>query len=418
MRVPREVWWIAGACLVALGAGLLLRSSRQAAKERVIPTATSYSSDPYGLRALYLTLGELGYEPQRSRTPLVAAALRGRGTLLVVNPFPVPLSSREWEDLYAWVARGNTLVLAGWGWPEFLEQFPLQGIEDKEKEPVAYAHPTQPSYLCQGVGAMAVHSNERLKLGERQRPPPQRQRDEEKEGPGWPLGAAPERATKMDDAIARAVPVIGDGNGAVVSYALVGAGRVVTLAEAWPLSNAGIGRADNLRFVLNAIGPAGAPVLFDEYHHGYQDQLAWRLLPLAAKLGLAQIVLGLLVVAYARGKRLGPVVPLDRGSRQRTEFLQTMTVALQRGHATHLALRAAYAAALDQLYARTGMLPGADADTLTRAASPDRKDAADRLAAALEAVRGAAEGDGALSEPRAMSLVRRLDKAMAAGRGI
>ncbi len=31
--------------------------------------------------------------------------------------------------------------------------------------------------------------------------------------------------------------------------------------------------------VLNAIGARG-PVLFDEYHHGYRDQLAWGLLPL------------------------------------------------------------------------------------------------------------------------------------------
>ena len=413
MKIPREIWWIVGAALVALIAGSLLRSTRQAAEQRVLPTATSYSSAPFGLRALYLAVGQLGYETRRTRAPLVSAALADRGTLVVADPAPVPLSEREWKDLQSWVRRGNTLVLAG------EDEMPLfdpstADADEKPERPVTYAHPTQPGRLTSGVGALAIRSDRRLDLdrGGKARGRHAGKSSDDEELPWFAMAGSAD----MDEALATAVEVIGDESGAVVGYARLGAGGLAVLASAWPLSNEGIGRADNFRLVLNAIGTRG-PVLFDEYHHGYRDQLAWGLLPLPLKLALSQLAIGLLVAAYARGRRLGPVVPLEPSSRQRTEFLQTMTAALQRGHATRLALRTAYECALNLLYTRTGLPRDAATELLARAIAPDRPDAVAQLSATLALVQRTLARDAPPSEAQAMSLVRRLDEAVAAARG-
>jgi hypothetical protein len=415
MKTPREIWWIVGAALVALIAGSLLTRTRQAAEQRVLPTATSYSSAPFGLRALYLALGQLGYETRRLRAPLVSAALPERGTLVVADPAPAPVSEREWKDLQSWVRRGNTLVLAGEG--EMLLFGPSGTDADELPEaPVSYAHPTQPGHFTSGVRALAIRSDRRLELGGgapiRGRRGGNRDEDEE-----LPWFATP-GAADMDEALAAAVEVIGDESGAVVGYARLGAGRLIMLASAWPLSNQGIGRADNFRLVLNLIGARGGPVVFDEYHHGYRDQLAWGLLPLPLKLALSQLVLGLLVAAYARGRRLGPVVPLEPSSRQRTEFLQTMTVALQRGHATRLALRTAYESALNLLHARTGLPRDVAVEVLARGIAADRPDSAAQLSATLALVHRVLAREAPPSETLAISLVRRLDEAVEAARGL
>jgi hypothetical protein len=220
------------------------------------------------------------------------------------------------------------------------------------------------------------------------------------------------------------VEVIGDEAGPVVAYARVGRGQVVLMASAWPLSNEGIRRAGNLRFALNAIGETRTPIYFDEYHHGYQDRLAWGLLPGAAKLAVCQLVLGLLIAAYGRGRRLGPVMPLDRGVRERTEFLQTMTAALQGGRATRYSLRTAYEMTRDELESRTGLPREAPVEVLVKAAASGLRGPraaggpAARLEAALSEVERVLAGESAPSEAAAMSLVRRLDEAVAATKGM
>jgi hypothetical protein len=415
MKMPREIWWIVGAALVALIAGSLLTRTRRAGEQRVLPTATSYSSAPFGLRALYLALGQVGYETRRLRAPLVSAALPERGTLVVADPAPVSLSEREWKDLQSWVRRGNTLVLAGEGEMALFEPSGTEADEMPEA-PVSYVHPTQPGHLTSGVRAFAIRSDRRFELGGGGRIPGRRGGNgHEEEGLPWLATAG---AADMEEALAEAVEVIGDESGAVVGYARRGAGRLVVLASTWPLSNEGIGRADNFRLALNLIGARGGPVVFDEYHHGYRDQLAWGLLPLPVKLALSQLVLGLLVAAYARGRRLGPVVPLEPSSRQRTEFLQTMTAALQRGHATRLALRTAYESALSLLQARTGLPREAAVEVLARGIAPDRPDSAAQLSATLALVQRVLAREAPPSEAVAISLVRRLDEAVEAARGV
>jgi len=413
MRVPREVWWIAGLTLVVIALATALHAKPQGTEKQGMPNRTTYSAAPYGLKALYLTLTELGYETKRLRTPLTKAGLPEHGILWVVDP--MPLTEGEWEDVRRWVEAGNALILAGGLALPNLEGA-LEAMQGWfEEAPLTYARATQPSYLVAGVRVVALRSEVRIKPFDAG-PGAKATRDDEKE---IEFGGWSGRSEALDRALSQAAPVMADKKGAVVAQARPGKGRVVLLASSWMLSNEAIAEADNLLLALNAAGaPDAGAVYFDEYHHGYRDALSWTLLPLAVKLALAQTVLGLLLVVYARSRRLGPVVPLDRGGRQRSEFLGTMTTVLRKGHATRLAVSTAYEAARQRLGAQTGLSQEVDDSVLAEAASRGNPGAVERLAAALAAARGALGAEGKLAEARAAALIRQLDDAMAEARRI
>ena len=96
------------------------------------------------------------------------------------------------------------------------------------------------------------------------------------------------------------------------------------------------------------------PILFDEYHHGFAENLAWALTPTWSRWALAQFLVAFGVLVYARSRRFGRVVPLLRESRERNEFLTTMTALLRQGEASRLAVRTAYEAAQQRAAERVG----------------------------------------------------------------
>ena len=65
MRIPREVWWIAGLTTVTAVSVGLLGVGQQARSERARFVRTTYTTSEFGLRALYLTLDGLGYQVRR-----------------------------------------------------------------------------------------------------------------------------------------------------------------------------------------------------------------------------------------------------------------------------------------------------------------------------------------------------------------
>ncbi len=413
MKVPREVWWIAGLTLFVIVLVTVLQLRPQGTEQEGMPNRTSYSAAPYGLKALYLTLGELGYETKRLRMPLSKVSLPERGTLWIVDP--MPLTVREWEDLRRWVERGNTLILAGGLALPNLESA-LEAMQGwLEEAPLSHARTTQPSYLTRGVRVVTLRSEVRIETFRVGASKKERKREEE----GFLFNGGMGRSEALDKALAQAAPVMADDQGAVVAQARLGRGRVVLLASSWMLCNEALDEADNLELALNAVGPSdNGPVYFDEYHHGYREAVSWTLLPLPVKLALAQILFGLLLVVYARSRRLGPVVPLDRTVRQRSEFLGTMTTVLRKGHATRLAVRTAYEVALERLRSQTNLPPEVEDRVLAQAAGRGDAEVTEKLAGALAASRAAAEDDGKLAEARAEALVRQLDEAMAAVRRI
>ncbi len=416
MKVPREAWWLGGAAILMMLIALSMGNREAQQSQQVSYQRTTYNSSPDGLRALYLTLKELGYDSRRMLIPFGRATMPTRGTLVVVQPDAfVPITGRELTALQRWAAKGHTVILAGaWLMADTADDFPVSSDLVREP-PLTYAKVLEPTYLAAGVKRLAVRGRHRIETPRSGRASKQKR---EHEGFARRVTRGFYRA-QISDALSTAVPLLGDDKGTVVAYARVGAGRVILLCSPWSLCNEGIATADNLIFFLNAIGrPQEGPVYFDEYHHGYRKNLAWAFMPVPLKIALGNLLLGLALLLYGRSRRLGAPVPADRATRDRSEFLGTMTALLRKGRATRLALRTAYETALQQLRLELGQDAAASVADLARAAARIHNDAGDRLGTALQRCRGALDAPGALSEAQAMALVRELDAATALVRQI
>ena len=88
---------------------------------------------------------------------------------------------------------------------------------------------------------------------------------------------------------------------------------MIALADPLELCNGYLERADNGRFLADLLGlvPAGAPVVFDEYHHGLTASditpAAWILTPWGA--ALLWLIVAIFFGLLLRGRRFGPLVP-------------------------------------------------------------------------------------------------------------
>jgi hypothetical protein len=115
------------------------------------------------------------------------------------------------------------------------------------------------------------------------------------------------------DAAAEQVPFLRTSNGFVVGYLeRIAAGSVVALADPLVLCNGYLDKNDNGRLLADLLGLAGpgAPVLFDEYHHGlilsdFTPQ-AWLLTPWGA--GLLWLLVAVFVGLVLRGRSFGPLI--------------------------------------------------------------------------------------------------------------
>lgn len=105
--------------------------------------------------------------------------------------------------------------------------------------------------------------------------------------------------------------------------------NVVLLADASPLQNARLARADNAAFALDLAGPG--PLVFAESAHGYGTARGLAALPGAAKGALAILLVAALLLLLARGRRFGPVEP---GARPlpppRAAYVDALGAALER----------------------------------------------------------------------------------------
>ncbi|HYL72257.1 MAG TPA: DUF4350 domain-containing protein [Candidatus Dormibacteraeota bacterium] len=92
----------------------------------------------------------------------------------------------------------------------------------------------------------------------------------------------------------------------------VGSGTVIVLADPLELCNGYLDKADNGRFLADLLGlaPSGAPVAFDEYHHGLTAgdvaPAAWLLTPWG--IALLWLVVAVFFGLLLRGRRFGPLV--------------------------------------------------------------------------------------------------------------
>jgi hypothetical protein len=135
------------------------------------------------------------------------------------------------------------------------------------------------------------------------------------------------------------VPLLANQRGVVATYSTYGKGEVIAISAPRLFSNAHLRDGDNAAFAYNAIAGHG-PVAFDEYVHGYDDNLSmWSVLPRPMKIAL-YIVLGIVLLAVLGAAiPFAPTVPLEPpDERDSSAYLDAMAALLRRANAAREAI--------------------------------------------------------------------------------
>jgi hypothetical protein len=140
----------------------------------------------------------------------------------------------------------------------------------------------------------------------------------------------------------------------------VGVGRVYVFADPLVLCNGYLGRSDNGLMLADLLGSvdAGAPVAFDEYHHGLTvadfGPQSWLATPWGA--GLLWLVVAVFFGLLLRGRRFGPLVPRPAEVvRSDAEWSVAVGELLRRSSARSVALGLLAAATERAVALRTGL---------------------------------------------------------------
>ena len=172
-------------------------------------------------------------------------------------------------------------------------------------------------------------------------------------------------------------PLLANARGVVATRSAYGKGEVVAVTAPSLFANAHVGERDNATFAYDAIAGHG-PIAFDEYVHGYDDDMTfWQALPVPVR-GALVLVAAVVVLALA-GANLpfAPPVPLEPpDERDTSAYLRSMAALMRRARAASAAIAAVCA------------------DARRRARGKGDRDAAislaelDRLAAVAPSLRG------------------------------
>jgi hypothetical protein len=163
--------------------------------------------------------------------------------------------------------------------------------------------------------------------------------------------------------------LVGAADRALLTQEHVGAGDIAYLADASPLENAYLANADNAAFALELAGDTGRPVVFAEGVHGFDAHRGLSAVPGAWKLALILLAVAALAFVWSRARRFGPP---DRNARElppaRAEYVDALSVSLERTRAPAAALAPAQRWARERLASRAGLGPAPGDEALARAA--------------------------------------------------
>ncbi len=297
---------------------------------------TTYSSRSGGARAAYLLLLDLQYPVHRWEQPPNYLPKQGTGTLLILAEPSQGPSEPERQALRAFLRSGGRILFCGASIHSFFAEadlVPTPFPEWKEFEPAL------PSSLSPGAQKIVMR----------------------------PTGYW-RRTTSAQLAL------YGDRtNAAVVSWQM-GAGELIWWAGATPLTNAGIARADNLRFFLNSIGRIASPsnIYWDEYFHGQQGSLWSYVQQTPIAWAVLQLAIAAAFVLFTFSRRSGPEMAPALVSRlSPLEFVDTMGGLYQRAGAASVPVGTSYRHLRSSLTRRLG-LPAITTDEALAAAAGDR----------------------------------------------
>jgi len=272
----------AGIVFVLLIAGAAFFGGEPGEKVEV---PSSYSTASGGAKAAYLLLTESGYKVQRWERQLID--LPKEATLVLADP-QEGLTGEERESLKNFLWGGGRIIATGMFAGTFLpenESVPnaLLGMTWKKVSAVA------PSAITRAAPQITISPQAR-----------------------WP-------------SYSPAYPLYGDGDDVVVVKYPYGSGEVVWWAAATPLTNAGLKEPGNLEFLLASLGDTRAPILWDEYIHGYRETLGSSVGHSPVKWLLLQLGLVGFAILATFSRRSGPVsAPVTDVRLSPLEFVQTL----------------------------------------------------------------------------------------------
>ena len=328
-----------GALLVALLHGLLAPPEKTGG---IRQQPSTFFNVGYGAKAAYDVLDELKYRVTRLRRRISADSLRGMGVLFLLRP-DEGLAREEVVALEDWVGQGHALILVPGVAPRALTIRADRSHDDlldgwfNWNDAPAPAKPTDAFSPAQRVATLRkVESGHPLTAGITELAVPEGRRFDTK---------SPFRR-HLEDAAPRVFWK--DSQGIVGLQTRSGNGMVIALADEYPLTNIGIGEADNGLLLANIVremsGRYPGKVAFDEFHLGFAERdvapvaifklLAsgpWRWAAVQAAL------IGVLAL-FARSVRFGaPQDVVRKPRRQQREFAEAAGRLFDEAGATSLA---------------------------------------------------------------------------------
>jgi hypothetical protein len=245
------------------------------------PPESSYATSPSGVAAWAELLTRAGHPVGQVRRTVAGSELAGASTLIVLGASEMtPAATRSLERF---LRRGGRLVVGG----------------------------GQPARVMAALLGSA---------------------------PGW-SPAGPRRFAVADSALPGVTNIVTLGRGSfagapgLLVTRRLGRGQLDVLADASPLENQLLARADNAQLALDLAGPSRRPVAFDEALHGYGQATGLAAIPARWWLTFAGLALAGGAWAVARGKRLGPPEsPAPPAAPPRSDYVAAMTATLLRAH--------------------------------------------------------------------------------------
>jgi hypothetical protein len=347
-------WVVLAVLSLAIAATAYLLQPRQDSPEH---SSTSDAANGTSAAVLFAqAMGHPTVEVAGSFTPPSPS-----GLMFVFTPTS-PYTSDEADRTAAWVRSGGVLVYASeQGDPELDRALLVSRSSGFAQSSTAVANP-----VLAGVNQVAGGSF------------------------ADPLDPAPDQ-----------VPILRAVDGSALAYReSFGAGTVVVFADPLVLCNGYLDKLDNGRLLADLLGTvgSGAPVAFDEYHHGLNISdlapQAWVLTPWGAAL------LWLLVAAFAglllRGRGFGPLIPRPaEATRADLEWAVAVGELLRRSGARAVTLGLLATASERAVAARTG-LPLQPRERFWNALWIRAPELAGELAEAEHALYGSVGGDADL----------------------
>jgi Domain of unknown function (DUF4350) len=266
------------------------------------PPYTTHSPKSDGTKAMFLLLNKEGFRASQ----LLAPVPQGQGLMIIVEP-ETSLGEQDWQQVLAWVDRGNTLFLASGSQNDLYKHFGYEII----KAPGGFGtqHVSSESPLLKDVRELTISGGTRL---------------------------------KEHQSMAFAY---GDEQGIYLAESVQGQGRIVFLTMPDLLTNKEIDQKDNLILLLNIVRLYGQQgVLFNEFAHGYTwEKTARQVFTWPLRLVIIQFAIGVLLLYYFWGKRFGRPLPLPEDTSQVAgDYVSSLANIYRQGRARQLTLESIY----------------------------------------------------------------------------